>query len=164
MQRLLSKPTRKSLKEGSLGCTLHGGGWCMGSYEEHLGIARYYLEEAYRLLERGDPFDAAEKVWAAVRHATIALTLKVLGEATPPKGLSWRSFVREAFIKAGLSESEASSLASYYIDVRSRLHGGCFYGLTYEEEEHRPLMEKARDYVELVERIVRGTVKPHPPR
>jgi hypothetical protein len=36
--------------------------------------------------------------------------------------------------------------------------------LTYEEEEHRPLMEKARDYIELVERIVRGTVKPHPPR
>jgi HEPN domain-containing protein len=135
----------------------------MGSYEEHLGIARYYLEEAYRLLECGDPFDAAGKVWAAVRHATMALTLKVLGEATPPKGLSWRSFVKETFIKAGLSESEASSLASYYIDVRSRLHGGCFYGLTYEEE-HRPLMEKARDYVELIERIVRGTIKPHPPR
>ena len=92
----------------------------------------------------------------------MALTLKVLGEATPPKGLSWRSFVKEAFIKAGLSESEASSPASYYIDVRGRLNGGCFYGLTYEEE-HRPLMEKAGDYIELVERIVRGTVKPPSP-
>jgi HEPN domain-containing protein len=136
----------------------------MSSNEEHLGIARHHLMEAYKLLERDNPFDAAEKVWAAVRHATMALTLKVLGEATPPKGVSWRSFVKEAFIKAGLSESEASSLASYYIDVRSRLHGSCFYGLTYEEEEHRPLMEKARDYIELVERIVKGTVKPHPPR
>ena len=93
----------------------------------------------------------------------MALTLKVLGEATPPKGLSWRSFVKEAFIKAGLNENKASSLASYYIDVRSRLNGGCFYGLTYEEEEHRPLMEKARDYIELVERIVRGMAKPHSP-
>jgi HEPN domain-containing protein len=135
----------------------------MSSYEEHLDVARHHITEAYKLLERGNPFDAAEKVWAAVRHATMALTLKVLGEATPPKGLSWRSFVKEAFIKAGLSESEASSLASYYIDVRSRLNGGCFYGLTYEEEEHRPLMEKTRDYVELVERIVRGMVKPHSP-
>jgi HEPN domain-containing protein len=132
----------------------------MSSYEEHLDVARNHLKEAYKLLEKGNPFDAAEKVWATVRHATMALTLKVLGEATPPKGLSWRSFVKEAFIKAGLSESEASGLASYYIDVRSRLHGGCFYGLTYEEE-HRPLMEKARDYIELVERIVRGMVKPH---
>jgi HEPN domain-containing protein len=131
----------------------------MSSYEEHLDVARHHLTEAYKLLERGNPFDAAEEVWVAVRHATMALTLKVLGEVTPPKGVSWRSFVREAFIKAGLSESESSSLASYYIDVRSRLHGGCFYGLTYEEEEHRPLMEKARDYVELVERIVRGTAR-----
>ena len=60
----------------------------MSSYEEHLDVARNHLTEAYKLLERGNPFDAAEKVWAAVRPATMALTLKVLGEATPPKGLS----------------------------------------------------------------------------
>jgi HEPN domain-containing protein len=128
----------------------------MSSYEEHLDVARHHLTEAYKLLERGNPFDAAEKVWAAVRHATMALTLKVLGEATPPKGLSWRSFVKEAFIKAGLSESEASRWASYYIDVRDKLHGDCFYGLTYEEEEHKPLMEGAREYIDLIEKLVVG--------
>jgi hypothetical protein len=51
-----------------------------------------------------------------------------------------------ALIKAGLDEEVASGWASYYIDVRDRLHGGCFYGLTYEEEEHRPLMDKIREY------------------
>jgi HEPN domain-containing protein len=128
----------------------------MSSYEEHLDVARHHLTEAYKLLERGNPFDAAEKVWAAVRHATMALTLKVLGEATPPKGLSWRSFVKEAFIKAGLNENEALKWASYYIDVRDKLHGDCFYGLMYEEEEHKPLMEGAREYVDLIEKLVVG--------
>ena len=109
----------------------------------HLKIARRYLEEAHKLLERGDPYDAAEKAWAAVRHATIALTTAFLNEAAPPRGVPWRTFVKNALIKAGLNEDEASSWASYYIDVRDRLHGGCFYGLTYEEAEHRPLIEKA---------------------
>ena len=35
--------------------------------------------------------------------------------------------MKEAFTKAGLGEEE-SKWASYYIDVRDRLHGGCFYG------------------------------------
>jgi HEPN domain-containing protein len=58
-------------------------------YEEHLKNAKHYLDKAYELLERGDPYDAAEKIWVAVKHATIALTLRVLGEATPLKGVSW---------------------------------------------------------------------------
>jgi hypothetical protein len=49
-------------------------------------MARQYLSEAFKLLERGDPFDAAEKIWAAVKHATTALTMSVLGEVAPPKG------------------------------------------------------------------------------
>jgi len=53
---------------------------------EHLAMARQYLDEAYRLLEHGDPFDVAEKIWAAVKHATTALTIAVLKEAAPPKG------------------------------------------------------------------------------
>jgi HEPN domain-containing protein len=127
----------------------------MSSAVDYLAMARRYLDDAYKLLERGDPFDAAEKVWAAVKHATTALTIAVLKEAVPPKGVSWRSFVKEAFMKAGLSEDEASKWASYFIDVRDRLHGGCFYGLTYEEEEHRPLMERAREYIDLVDRILK---------
>ena len=66
--------------------------------------------------------------------------------------------MREALVKAGLDEAEASKWASYYVDVRDGLHGGCFYGLAYEEEEHRPLMEKAGDYVKLVEELL-GQVK-----
>jgi Archaeal PaREP1/PaREP8 family. len=124
-------------------------------YGEHLKNAKYYLEEARKLLERGDPYDAAEKTWAAVKHATIALTMAFLNEATPPKGVSWRVFVKEALVKAGLNEDEASRWASYYIDVRDRLHGGCFYGLTYEEAEHRPLMDKAREYVDLIEKLLK---------
>jgi uncharacterized protein (UPF0332 family) len=80
----------------------------MSDAVDHLAMARQYLVEAYKLLEREDPFDAAEKIWAAVKHATTALTIVVLKEAAPPKGVSWRSFVKEVFMKAGLSEDEAS--------------------------------------------------------
>jgi len=126
----------------------------MSSIEEYLNISRHYLDEAFKLLERGDPFDAAEKVWAAVKHATTALAMRILGEAAPPKGVSWRSFVKQAFLKAGLSEEDASKWASYFIDVRDRLHGDCFYGLMYEEEERKPLMERAREYTDLVEELL----------
>jgi hypothetical protein len=129
----------------------------MSSVTDHLNMARQYLSEAFKLLERGDPFDAAEKIWAAVKHATTALTTSVLGEAAPPKGVSWRSFVKEAFVKAGLSGEEASKWASYFIDVRSKLHGDCFYGLTYVEEEYKPLMERAGEYVDLVDEILKRT-------
>jgi hypothetical protein len=56
-------------------------------------------------------------------------------------------------MKAGLSEGEASKLASYFIDVRDRLHGGCFYGLTYEEEERKLLIERAGEYLSVVENL-----------
>ena len=90
-----------------------------------------------------------------MRHATTALTTAFLKEATPPRGFPWRTFVKNALVKAGLNEDEASSWASYYIDVRDRLHGGCFYGLTYEETEHRPLIEKAKDYIDLIEKLLK---------
>lgn len=38
--------------------------------------------------------------------------------------------------------------------MRSRLHGDVFYGRWYEEKEHRPLMERARDYLKLVESLL----------
>jgi HEPN domain-containing protein len=117
-------------------------------------IAEYYLVEARRLMERGDVHDAAEKVWAAVRSATQALTTKLAGTVTPPKGTTWREFVKETLVKAELTSEEADKWASYYIDVRDRLHGACFYGLIYEESEHKPLMLKAEEYVNLVKRIL----------
>jgi plasmid stabilization system protein ParE len=105
-------------------------------------MAEQYLARAFEHLEKKDPYDAAEKIWAAVRHATTALAEKYLGVASPPEGWTWRRFVKEAFLKAGLSEKEAEDLAAYFIDVRKSLHGDCFYGLFYEESEHKPLMER----------------------
>jgi hypothetical protein len=29
-----------------------------------------------------------------------------------------------------------------------------FYGFFYEDEEHRPLIEKAREYILLIERLI----------
>ena len=86
------------------------------------------------MLERGDAYDAAEKTWAAVRHATTALTTAFLKEAAPPRGVPWRTFVKNALVKAGLNEDETSSWASYYIDVRDRLHGGCL--ITHASETY----------------------------
>jgi len=56
-------------------------------------IAEYYLLEARRLMERGDVHDAAEKVWAAVRSATQALTAKLMRTVAPPRGVTWREFI-----------------------------------------------------------------------
>jgi len=127
----------------------------MSGAVDHLAMAKQYPSEAFKFLEREDPFDACEKIWAAVKHATTALAMRILGEVVPPRGVSWRSFVKETFLKAGLSEEEASKWASYFIDVRSRIHGDCFYGLMYEEEEHRSLMEKAREYIDFVDKILK---------
>jgi hypothetical protein len=71
------------------------------------------------------------------------------------KGGFGGSFVKEAFMKTCLSEEEAPKWASYFIDVRKSLHGDCFYGLIYKEEEDRSLMEKAREYVDLVDKILK---------
>jgi hypothetical protein len=122
-----------------------------------ISMARFYLAESFKHLERSDPYDAAEKVWASVKHATRALTLKFLGEDTPSPGETWRSFVTRAFMRAGLSSDDASRWAAYFVDVRGRLHGEVFYGLMYEEGEYKPLMEKAREYLELVEKLVSGS-------
>ncbi|MEM3943554.1 MAG: hypothetical protein QXO02_05680 [Thermofilaceae archaeon] len=49
---------------------------------------------------------------------------------------------------------ESGRGAAFYIDVGRGLHRDVFYGRWYEEKEHRPLMEKARDYLELVESLL----------
>jgi len=122
--------------------------------EWHVGAAKKYLEEAFKLLSSGDPYDAAEKVWAAVRHATTALTLRYMGSAAPREGATWREFLEETFVRAGLSWEEARVWAGYFIEVRKGLRGEVFYGLFYEEKEHRPLIEKSREYLGLVERLL----------
>jgi len=72
----------------------------MSSVEEHLKISRHYLAEAFKLLERGDPFDAAEKVWVAVKHATTALAMRIFKGGRTPKG----SFT-EIICKTSISKS-----------------------------------------------------------
>mgnify|MGYP000081781866 CR=1 FL=1 len=122
--------------------------------KKYLAIARNYLDEGLKMLRGGDAHNAAEKVWASVKSATEALALRYHGTTRPPAGVSWRRFVKEAFRKAGLSEDEAEKLADYFLDVRGKLHGEVFYGFFYEDEEHRPLMERARDYLSLIERLL----------
>ncbi|MEM1930380.1 MAG: PaREP1 family protein [Thermofilaceae archaeon] len=112
--------------------------------------------KAMELLSRGDPYDAAEKVWEAVWHATLALAEKYAGSAGPPEGVTWRGFVKSALVRAGLDEGEAGEWAAFFIDVRSRLHGEVYLARWYEEEEHKRLMERAGDYLRLVERLLCG--------
>lgn len=61
-----------------------------------------------------------------------------------------------AEVKAGTRDAKVRGHleAAYYIEVRGKLHGDCFYGLFYEEPEHRPLTEKAKHYAEPVARLV----------
>ncbi|RLF09305.1 MAG: hypothetical protein DRJ69_04900 [Thermoprotei archaeon] len=127
--------------------------------EECLRTAEEYCRKGLELLSNGDYHDAAEKIWASVKTATMALTRRYLGRVAPPKGVYWRDFVASAFIKAGLPRERAEEEAGYFIDVRDRLHGGCFYGVFYEEREHRPLMERARDYLSLVKKLVKTGVE-----
>jgi len=122
--------------------------------EKYLEMADEYYRLGMKLFAEHDYYDAAEKIWASVKTATMALTEKFLGRTNPPKGVYWREFVTEAFIKAGLPKDAAEEKASYFIDVRSRLRGECFYGLIYEEIEHRPLIEKAKEYISDVRKLL----------
>ncbi|MEM3964915.1 MAG: hypothetical protein QW584_04240, partial [Thermofilaceae archaeon] len=63
--------------------------------------------------------------------------------------MTWKGFVESALMEAGLDKGEAGRWATFYIDVRKGLHRDVFYGRWYEEKEHRPLMEGARDYLKL---------------
>lgn len=45
-------------------------------------------------------------------------------------------------------------IKGYFMDVRRALHGECFYGMIYEEVEHKPLMEKAKGYLSDVKRLI----------
>jgi len=110
--------------------------------------------EALELLNQREFYKACEKIWSIIKYETIALVLHVQKRREPPKDVSWREFLEDTFIKAGLDREEASKWASYYVDVRDRLYGACFLGNIYEEKEHKPLIEKAKDYVVLVEKIL----------
>jgi len=127
--------------------------------DEHVEAAEGYLGRALRLLEEGDPYDAAEKLWASVRRATVALAELTLGRAAPEKGESWREFVARALRVAGLGEREAAELAAVFVDVRDRLHGGVFHGGAYEEGEHGPIFERGVRYVRTLVELIRARAR-----
>ena len=70
------------------------------------------------------------------------------------KASAGEDLLDELFLKAGLKEEEAEKLADYFLGVRGKLHGEVFYGFFYEDEEHRPLIERTREYILLIERLV----------
>jgi len=85
----------------------------------------------------------------------MALTERYLGKITPQEGEYWRDFVALGFIRAGVGKEEAEKKAEYFVDVRGKLHGESFYGLFYEEREHKPLIEASKDYLDDVRKLLK---------
>ena len=69
----------------------------MSGAVDHLAMAKQHLSEAFKFLEREDPFDACEKIWATVKHTTTVLAMRILGEATPPRGFHEDYLLRRHF-------------------------------------------------------------------
>jgi len=121
---------------------------------EHVEFAEAYMSRALELLGKGNPYDAAEKLWASVRRVTLALTELALGRVAPERGETWRAFIARALRVAGLESGRAEELALVFVEVRDRLHGAVFYGAVYEEQEHKPVFEKGFEYVRVVAGLV----------
>ncbi|MEM0494264.1 MAG: PaREP1 family protein [Thermofilum sp.] len=94
---------------------------------KHLEVAWSYYGRAVKLLSEGDPCDAAEKVWVAVWHVTLALAEKYVGSTRPPEGVTWREFVESASMGAGLGEWEAAERGASN-RMRGVLRDGQFSG------------------------------------
>jgi len=123
--------------------------------EEYLRMADEYYRKGMELFSKKDYADAAEKIWASIKTATMALTEKYLGRTAPSGDEYWRDFVASGFIGAGVSKEEAGRRAEYFVDARGKLHGECFYGLFYEEREHKPLIESSKDYLADVKKLLK---------
>ena len=123
--------------------------------EEYLRMAEEYHRKGVELFSKRDHPDAAEKIWASIKTATMALTERYLGRITPQEGEYWRDFVALGFIRAGVGKEEAEKKAEYFVDVRGKLHGESFYGLFYEEREHKPLIEASKDYLDDVRKLLK---------
>jgi hypothetical protein len=124
--------------------------------EQYLKMADEYHSKGMELLSKKDYIDSAEKIWASIKTATMALTQKSLGRTNPPEGGYWREFVTLGFIKAGVTKEEAEKKAEYFMDARAKLHGECFYGMFYEEREHKPLIENSKNYLNEIKRLLKS--------
>lgn len=123
--------------------------------EEYLKMADEYHRRGMELFSKKDYPDSAEKIWASIKTATMALTKKYLGRTTPLEGEYWRDFVTLGFIEAGVAKREAERKAEYFVNARGKLHGECFYGLFYEEREHKPLVESSKDYLDDIRKLLK---------
>lgn len=123
--------------------------------EQYLRMADEYQSKGMKLFSKNDYPDSAEKIWASIKTGTMALTQKYLGRTSPREGEYWRDFIAQAFIKAGVNKEEAEKKAEYFVDARGKLHGECFYGLFYEEREHKPLIEGSKDYLNDIKKLLK---------
>ncbi len=54
-----------------------------------------------------------------------------------------------------MSREEVEKKSEYFVDARAKLHGECFYGLFYEEREHKPLIEGSEDYLNAIKKLLK---------
>jgi len=124
------------------------------SYRKYVDMSEKLYAKAMEELKEGKYINACEDVWGSVKAITSAILLKETGSVDRPKDVTWRDYLRDVFIKAGLDPGKAEELANFFKEVQAELHGRCFYGWEWDEVEHRPLIERAKYYVELLKELI----------
>jgi HEPN domain-containing protein len=124
----------------------------------YLEDARRFLEEAEQELAEGvresnavKIRDAAEKAWNAVVQATNALILRLLGKV-PSSHFERRKMLTR--LEELYPEVERLGLRDRYSARERNLHELVFYEGIIDVEEVRRELEKARRYVDDVERLL----------
>ena len=130
----------------------------------YLEDAKRFLEEAVEEFEKGvrssDAIrirDAAEKAWNAVVQSTNALLLKLVGKV-PSSHWERRRLLREIEKDPKLAEL---GFRDRYAARERHLHEIVFYEGIVDVEDVKFELEKARRYVEDVEKVLKG--KPEKP-
>jgi hypothetical protein len=93
-------------------------------------------QKARQEFDKGEYEKATELAWSAVNAATTALCLKFLDRETPGTA---PDFVREALVKAGLSELDVVNMLLAYRGARE-MQGAVLYGGRYDPEFHDPII------------------------
>ena len=130
----------------------------MGSIEEFLKSAEEFINLAFKEFEEASKEknnyrlrDAAEKAWNAVIQATNALAVKRVGQL--PKTHYERRIILKNLEKEDLKLREIGIYDRYA--ARSRLlHGEIFYEGLLDLELLKLEIEKAKEYVELIKKVL----------
>ena len=113
------------------------------------------LEEFNEGLSKNDKIlirDAAEKAWNAVVQATNALILKLVGKL-PMSHYERRVILRE--LEKRIEEIKNLGLKDRYMARYKILHGETFYEGIIDIEELKSEFEKVKEYVNIVEKLIR---------